>query len=348
VLIFFDRGDYEYIKAGEEAYKKSFRTPETFKPTSVEAAEAGSIVTYLYSSLRESFSILVTRQLKRPLQMVQPNELYITLLVVSLLFGFLGLDDISAGLRKPIRDVTVVAHRGLARGYPENTLVAFQHALAMGVDYIEVDLRMTKDGIPIILHDPRVDRTTDGQGPVESFTLAQLKQLDAGSIEDARFAGERIPSLEEALTLVIPRGGKLLFDIKSGHDLDIQKVVRLVERHGAVKQIVIGARSVEDIRRFRSFNRDLCILAFIPKSHHIHKFAAAGADMIRLWADWISADPALIKKVYRFKKPVWVTAGLADREELAELIALGVDGILTDHPEVLMDLLMDLRKGCSR
>jgi len=275
--------------------------------------------------------------------MLQPINLFMTALFVFLLFLSLGPDTASAGRKVPDKDVVVIAHRGLARGYPENTLSAFEHALNTGVDYIEIDLRMTKDGIPIILHDATVDRTTDGRGPVGTFTLAELKQLEAGGIAGRRFAGERIPSLEEALALIIPRGGKLLFDIKSGRDLDIQKVVRLIQRHRALKQVVVGARSLEDIRRFRSFDPDLCILAFIPATHDIQKFATAGADMIRLWADWIRLNPALVDRVHRFEKPVWVTAGRADRDELAQLIALGVQGVLTDRPEVLLTLLKDLR-----
>jgi glycerophosphoryl diester phosphodiesterase len=127
---------------------------------------------------------------------------------------------------RPTPEIAVVAHRGLVKGFPENTLIAFQQALKMGVDFIEVDLRMTKDGSPVIIHDDSVDRTTDGQGEVNTFTLSQLKKLDAGSVAGSQFAGEQIPAFEEALALVIPLKGKLLLDIKSGPNLDCKEVVR--------------------------------------------------------------------------------------------------------------------------
>jgi glycerophosphoryl diester phosphodiesterase len=247
--------------------------------------------------------------------------------------------------KRPKQDIVVVAHRGLAPGLPENTLHAFRHALELCVDFIEVDLRMTRDGVPVIIHDDTVDRTTDGQGEVETFTLAELKKLDGGIHSGPEFAGARIPTFEETLALVIPKGGKLLLDIKSSSDLDCEKVVRLVEQHNAVKDVIVGARSVEDVKLFRSLNPDIRILGFMASARDTKKFIEAGADIIRLWPRWIRLYPPLIDQVHQFGKPVWITAGSAGREELAELITLGVNGILTDLPDVLMVLLARSRAG---
>jgi len=254
----------------------------------------------------------------------------------------------TAAIDKPRGTIVVVAHRGLAPGYPENTLLAFRHALSLGVDFIEVDLRMTKDGIPVIIHDDTVDRTTDGQGGVDTFTLSEIKKLDAGSFVSPEFAGTRIPTLEETLALVTSLGGKLLLDIKSSSDLDCEKVVRLVERYHAVENVVVGARSVEDVKLFRSLNPNFRILGLIPGVRDIKKFIEAGADFIRLWLNWIRLYPPLIDQAHQLGKPVWITAGPAGRDELAELIKLDVNGILTDLPKVLMALLADSRKSIGR
>jgi glycerophosphoryl diester phosphodiesterase len=243
----------------------------------------------------------------------------------------------------PGRDIVVVAHRGLAPGYPENTLPAFRHALELGVGFIELDLRMTKDGIPVVIHDDTVDRTTDGQGEVGTFTLAEIKKLDAGSLASPRFAGERIPTLKETLELVTSLGGKALLDIKSSTDLDCEKVVRLVEHYNAVNDVIVGARTVKDVKLFRSLNPNIRILGFIGGTRDIKKFVAADVDIIRLWPRWIRLYPPLVDQVHKLGKPVWTTAGLAGREELAELIKGGVDGILTDLPGVLLALLADIR-----
>ena len=98
--------------------------------------------------------------------------------------------------------VANVAHRGASGDYPENTLLAFEKALEIGVDEIELDLHSTKDGHLVVMHDATVDRTTDGTGAIAELTLAEIKALDAGSSFDERFRDERVPTWEEALDLV--------------------------------------------------------------------------------------------------------------------------------------------------
>ena len=99
-------------------------------------------------------------------------------------------------------NILVAGHRGACRDYPENTMAAFRAALDMGVDQIETDVRMTVDGELVLVHDESVERTTDGMGKVRDFTLEEIKNLDAGSHKDAKFAGERIPTLCELFELV--------------------------------------------------------------------------------------------------------------------------------------------------
>ena len=96
----------------------------------------------------------------------------------------------------------ISAHRGASVTHPENTLAAIREALWLGAQQIEVDVVMTSDGELVLMHDGTVDRTTDGSGTVGSFTLSQIKQLDAGSWKDVRFTGERVPTLDELLALV--------------------------------------------------------------------------------------------------------------------------------------------------
>ena len=98
--------------------------------------------------------------------------------------------------------VVNVAHRGASGNYPENTLIAFQKALEIGVDEIELDLHMTKDDHLIVMHDSTVDRTTNGTGAIAELTLTEIKALDAGSAFGEQFRGERVPTWEEALDLV--------------------------------------------------------------------------------------------------------------------------------------------------
>jgi len=264
--------------------------------------------------------------------------------LVHLMTALLALAYISTAVSQPVVsdwpdwNIVFVAHRGgIVPDYPENTLVTFRQAIEHGAQAIEIDLRGTKDGQIVIMHDETVDRTTNGHGKVTDQTLAELKSLDAGH-------GETIPTYEEVLQLVAGTGVVLLLDIKQSQVLDKDQVVRLTENHNSVLNIIVGARNLEDLRVFRALNPNLRILGFIQGVEDIEPFVQAGVDIIRLWPEWINADHELIEKVHAFGKPVWTTAGDAQRDELERLIKLKVDGILSDLPAVMKSLIDDMRK----
>lgn len=233
---------------------------------------------------------------------------------------------------QPGRSVVFVAHRGgIVHGVPENTMKAFREAIEQGVHAIEVDLRGTKDGAVVIMHDETVGRTTNGRGKVTDQTLAELKRLDAGQ-------GERIPTYEEVLKIVAGTGVTVLLDIKTSPALNKSKVVRLTEKQNAVLNVIVGARNLEDLRAFKTLNPNLRTLGFIRRIEDIEPFVRAGVDIIRLWPEWIRKNPGVIERVHRLGKPVWTTAGSASCEELEALIQLGVNGILSDIPSLVNSL----------
>ena len=234
------------------------------------------------------------------------------------------------------RPVVNIAHRGgISDGYPENTLAAFRRAMAVGADVIELDLRGTKDGRVVVLHDDTLDRTTDGNGLVTNFTLEELKKLNAGG-------KEQIPTYEEVLKLVANTGTKLLLDIKNSSILDKREIVRLTEKYRAISDVIFGVRSLDDLETFRKFNPEIRSLGFIATPFEIEKFADAEVDIIRLWAWWIFLYPDLITKARQLQTPVWATAGDAPRRDLERLISLGVQGIITDHPEIMTELQSEI------
>ena len=268
-------------------------------------------------------------------------------------------------MSSPRRDVSVVAHRGMAAGFPENTLATFRSAAALGFSAIEIDLRATVDGHIVIMHDDTVDRTTNGSGRVDQMTLAEVKALDAGSYLDPKFAAMRVPTYQETLETLHGTGVQLVLDIKRDDALDDEQVVRLTERYGAVQDVLVGPRSVESLRRFKELNPVLKTLALVPGPESqppdrdiIDEFAAGGADLIRLWPTWVFSgrgpvtgigQSELIEHVHGLGKPVWTTADTLYRdidpdhpvEDLRELIRLGVDGIITNLPELCRSLLSD-------
>lgn len=141
----------------------------------------------------------------------------------------------------------IVAHRGYRAKYPENTLVAFEAAIEAGADMIELDVLLTKDRKVVVIHDESLDRTTSGQGPVSDYTLSELKALDAGSWFDARFKGERLPTLEEVLDMVdkrVPINIEIKRSAYEPHhppDAIEQQIVELVARKRAVENVLISS-----------------------------------------------------------------------------------------------------------
>lgn len=104
------------------------------------------------------------------------------------------------------------AHRGYSYAYPENTLLAFRQAIATGARAIELDIHCSRDGEFVVMHDPTVDRTTNGHGPIANLTWAELQQLDAGTWKNPDFAGEKIPALHE--TLQLSRNNPVTFNVE--------------------------------------------------------------------------------------------------------------------------------------
>jgi glycerophosphoryl diester phosphodiesterase len=264
---------------------------------------------------------------------------YKAIVIFLTLMPMLAASSSAAAMDWPEWNVAFVAHRGgIVPGYPENTLAAFRQAIKHGAEVIEIDLRGTKDGEVVILHDETLDRTTNGKGKVTGYTLAELKKLDAG-------ASERIPTYEEVLQLVAGTGVKLLLDIKESPGLDKHKVVRVTDKYNAALNVIVGPRNLDDLRAFRALNPNVRTLGFIGEVDDIERFTQGGVDIIRLWPKWIYANPELVKRVHRLGKPVWTTANDAPREELEKLIKLGVNGILSDLPEVMNKLLADMKKS---
>ncbi len=127
--------------------------------------------------------------------------------------------------------VVAVGHRGTKRFAPENTLAAFDKAIEMGARIVEMDVRMTADGHFVVMHDARVERTTDGRGAVARMTLAEIKALDAGSWFAPEFAGERVPTLREALRRVRGRAG-VDIDFKAGPQESAARIAAILDEEG--------------------------------------------------------------------------------------------------------------------
>jgi glycerophosphoryl diester phosphodiesterase len=235
------------------------------------------------------------------------------------------------------RPPTIVAHRGLAEGVPENTLAAFRQSIARGISIIELDVRVTKDGHLVILHDATLNRTTDCSGSLAELALAKVRTCDAGW---PTHPGERVPTLAEALALVKATPVRLLLDIKSGTPLE--QVLAEVRGQNASMNVILGLHSVKEVERARADLPSATILAFMPERTDAGAFAKAGAQIIRLWSDWVEADPALVARTRALGPQVWILIGRSLpssndswRALHARMIATGAQGLITNRPELI-------------
>lgn len=253
--------------------------------------------------------------------------------LLALLLALLPLSTAAA-------DPIIIAHRGRDATTPENTLAAFRHSIERGITILETDVRQTKDGELVLLHDATVDRTTHGHGRISDLTLAQAKALDAGS-------GEHIPALREALRLVRDTPASLLLDMKPGTPLE--PVIDLVRAEAGTDHVIFGLRSPAQASELRSRAPKMRMVALMPKLKDLDAFEAAGVRTMRLWSNWIDpqfgGDPILVTKVKARGHAVWCVIGkrlpASDagwRATHARLSALGVDAITTDRPDLAIGL----------
>jgi glycerophosphoryl diester phosphodiesterase len=236
--------------------------------------------------------------------------------------------------------VANVAHRGASGNYPENTLIAFQKALEIGVDEIELDLYLTKDGHLIIMHDSTVDRTTDGTGAISDLTLAEIKALDAGGVFGEQFRGERVPTWEEALELVQGKVG-LNVHLKEGGNPDgdyERKVAKaLIDFHMVEDSILTCSdASVGIFADIDSRIECRIFRANRTPEEYIRKSVEMGLRTMQPGRDITTRD--FIQKAHAAGRIVHVF--YADTpEDMCAYIEIGVDGILTNYPERLKAIL---------
>ncbi len=249
-----------------------------------------------------------------------------------------------------------IAHRGGKQVAPEETLPAFQDAVNTGADVLEMDLHATSDGMVVCMHDDTVDRTTDGTGRIKDMTFDQLRDLDAGfrfttdggQSYPFRDKGILVPSLEEVLEAF---GGErslyFVTEVKQSNPSIVDAVLGVLERAGAVDQVVIAAADDNVIAEVREKNPEIFTsLAF----GEMLTFATLEAQDERnyrpparfLHPPWDVADSEFMDRARRFdlKVHVWT---VNDRPTMEKVIDLGIDGIMTDDPG-LLEQVID-RKG---
>lgn len=222
------------------------------------------------------------------------------------------------------------AHRGASGSAPENTMAAFRGAEGIA-DGIELDVQLSRDGVPVVIHDATLDRTTDGAGPVERLLQRELRQLDAGSWFAPAFAGERVPTLEEVLAWV---GGRLRLNLEVKAAGAGNAVLELLGAYPQAR-VVVSSFDQALLERLRAVAPALP-LAFVTETRFwrraARRAAACGAESLNPRQDRVS--PALVTACRRLGLRVYPWTVDAP-ERLGRLVELEVDGAFTNVPAVL-------------
>ena len=248
----------------------------------------------------------------------------------------------------------VIGHRGCCAFAPENTLPSFKLALEAGADLVELDYHLSQDGVPMVIHDDTLDRTTDARKKwkrkgikVADLTAAEIQTLDAGSWFDTKFAGARVPLLTEALDLICGTGGVALIEHKSG---DVGTCVSLLRERRLINKVAVISFNWEFLRRFHELEPAQALgalgrpelLADGRKPSRLSKkldaqwldeLANTGAKL----AVWNRQVPkGAINLAHRRGLKVWIYT--VNKPKLAgELLDKGVQGIITNDPAALRE-----------
>ena len=250
--------------------------------------------------------------------------------------------------------IIVTAHRGFSGMFPENTLLAFNEAVKLGVDCIEFDLRATKDLVPIVLHDDTLDRTTDGIGSPGKYTLQEIKRLNASYFKGT-YAGDwerldkplypkiQIPTFEEVLQ-TIPENICLNIQVYEATPPEfLNKICELYDKYDIYKRGYLSMETFKEADTVRRINEkiDICILEGQCEmdEKNLLDLQDWGCDIIQPWREQVSPDLCRLIQKMGFHANMFYSNTDADNRKF---IGYGMRGILSDFPNLLQETINDM------
>jgi glycerophosphoryl diester phosphodiesterase len=252
---------------------------------------------------------------------------------------------------QPTSRLLVIAHRGGAGLMPENTLGAFQNALALKVDYLELDAHLTKDGIPVIMHDPTLERTTDGVGQIGNYTLAQLQPFNAAAKSLSAKTKEPIPTFAQVLDLAKPTQVKVEVEIKvppQGRYNGIeQKMLDEIVARDMIERVQISSFNLDVIKEVKTLNPAIKTVALMSVDYFraydlntpqtiIDHVISLKASFIAVNKDYLNAKLVQAAHSRGLLVEVWTVDSESD---IKKFVAMDVDGIISNKPDKLKDVL---------
>lgn len=236
----------------------------------------------------------------------------------------------------------IFAHRGSSGLFPENTLAAFKNAATLPITGIELDVQLTKDGEIVVIHDETINRTSNGEGFVKDFTLDELKTYDFGSYFSHLFTGEEIPLLAEVLDVFKHTTHFINIELKTNvvrYEGIEEKIAQLIEEKEIANRIIISSFNDESVQLFKEIAPEVqtAFLAMKKPRRLLHHLRFLRVDACHI--SYKIVHKRVFKKV--ISKGFPVRAFTVNRvEDMLNLEQLGIQCIITDYPEQMLDYQM--------
>lgn len=240
-----------------------------------------------------------------------------------------------------------IAHRGFSGKYPENTMLAFTKALEAGADGMEFDVHLSADGVPVIIHDEKLDRTTDATGLVMERTCAQLREVDASAGYKGVYGKNPIPTLEEYLEMIKGKKCVTNIEIKTGiiwYDGIEKKVLDLLDRFDRRKDVIISSFNHFSIQRMKQLAPDIKC-GFLEESRIIGPAGYCAYHGVECWHPFfydMTPDVVAELKGRGIEINAWT---INTREDMLDMLRKGVDGVITNHPDLFNEVRSEFVKG---
>jgi glycerophosphoryl diester phosphodiesterase len=234
--------------------------------------------------------------------------------------------------------VEIACHRGANEYAPENTKAAAQKCIEWGVDYIEIDVRTSKDGVLYIMHDPWVNRTTNGQGMLRQLTSEEIDQLDAGSWFDPRFAGEKVPRLEPYLRWIKGKA-KVYFDVK---DADLPQLIHLVYDVGLENDSFFWFENPRKADEFRRLDKRLPLKMNARNVQQIDQAQKKGANIIEVAPR--NFTPEMLAACRQRGLKLMVYEPNKNLDTFRRIVELGADMVNLNHADAFLQVQREIQQ----
>ena len=239
----------------------------------------------------------------------------------------------------------IIAHRGASVERPECTAISIERAIQTGATAVEVDIRSSKDGVLVVMHDSTVDRTTNGTGEVNDLTLDELQQLDAGSWFHRRYRDQTVPTLREVLEQCKGRIDVVL-DLKEYGEEYRNQVVSEVRKYGEPNRMIVGVRSMAHIKTFSELLPEAKLIGLVSHPREIEMFVEHGVKMIRLWPKWFDQfDEDLVRRVRLAGASLHLNGTLGELKETYALLKHFPVSLSSDDPRKLKRTMRKIKHG---